>query len=85
MFAADAVAGVQLATRVGPVVLVWQVIKPPETQVPGATGAQSSVLASHLMDCEVLWLTLLVEAVICEVLCLTCNVLTLSCELLSRS
>jgi hypothetical protein len=30
-------AGVQLATSVGPVVITSQVMKPPATQVPGAT------------------------------------------------
>ena len=60
-------------------------INPPVTQVPGATGAQSSVLASHLMVCDVLRLSLVVVAVICDVLFSTFEVLTLSCELVKRS
>lgn len=85
MLAAVAEEGVQLATAVGPVVVVWQVINPPATQVPGATGAHSSVLASHLTVCEVLCVTFVCVAVTCDVLLLICEVPMLSCELLCRS
>ncbi len=42
MLATLAEAGVQLATRLGPVVTVSQWKPPPATQVPVATGVQVS-------------------------------------------
>jgi hypothetical protein len=57
-------AAVQLATSVGPVVTVSQVMVPPGVQLPTGTGVQISVLASHERSCEVLCRTWVVLSVI---------------------
>jgi hypothetical protein len=59
---------VQLATSVGPVLTVSQVMFPPGVQEPTAVGVQSSVPASHERCCEVLLRTWLVQVLSCEVL-----------------
>ena len=73
----DELAGslVQLATRVGPVVTVSQVMLPPGVQLPTAVGVHSSVLASQERSCEVLLRTWLVVICSCEVLATICEVL----------
>ena len=87
--AALAVAGVQLATSVGPVVVVWQVMRPPGVQLPTGTGVQRSVEASQELICEVLWRCCSVLACNCDVellywtvLCLVCVVVAVVCVVL---
>jgi hypothetical protein len=72
-------AGVQLATRSGPVVTVSQWKPPPTTQVPVATGVQVSPESGQRLVCEVLFLTCDVVAFVCAVLCSSWKVLVSVC------
>jgi hypothetical protein len=75
-------AGVQLATSVGPVVTVSQVMPPPGVQLPTGTGVHSSVPASHERSCDVLCRTCVVLSVSCDVLALIWLVLPVICDVL---
>jgi hypothetical protein len=72
----------QLATRVGPVVTVSQVMPPPGVQLPTGTGVQSSVPASQDRNCDVLWRTWLVLSCSCDVLAVIWLVLPTICAVL---
>ena len=69
MLPALAVAAVQLATKVGPVVTVSQVMSAVAEQLPTGTGVQVSEAALHERSCEVLWRTCEVLRFTWEVLC----------------
>src|SRR5678816_3908410 len=77
-----ALAGVQLATRVGPVVTVSQWKPPPGTQVPVGTELQVSPVSAQMLVCEVLLRTCEVDTVICDVPCSSWKVLVSVCEVL---
>jgi len=93
-----ALAGVQLATRVGPVVTVSQWKPPPGTQVPVGTELQVSPVSAQMLVCEVLLRTCWVDTVVCDVPCsswkvllrfcwvelVTCDVLCRFCAVLVR-
>ena len=73
------VAGVQLATRVGPVAVVWQLMLVELVQLPAGTGVQSSVRAEHERSCVVLCWTWLVLVLVCVVVCVVRDVLVSVC------
>jgi len=93
-----ALAGVQLATRVGPVVTVSQWKPAVGTQVPVGTELQVSPVSAQMLVCEVLLRTCCVDTVVCDVPCsswkvlrrvcwvdrVVCEVLCRCCEVLVR-
>ena len=79
MLAMLALAGVQLATRVGPVVTVSQWKPPPGTHVPVGTELQVSPVSAQMLVCEVLLRTCEVVTVVWEVPCSSWNVLVRVC------
>jgi hypothetical protein len=81
----DELAGsfTQLATRVGPVVTVSQVMLPPGVQLPTAVGVHSSVEALQERSCDVLLRTWLVQMFSCDVLSMICDVLSVAWLVLS--
>ena len=93
-----ALAGVQLATRVGPVVTVSQWNPMVGTHVPVGTEVQVSPVSAQMLVCEVLLRTCWVDIVVCDVPCsswkvlrsvcwvdrVTCEVLWRGCEVLVR-
>lgn len=79
-----AVAAVQDATKVGPVVTVSQVTSEDIEQLPTGTGVHVSELALHERSCDVLWRTCVVLKVVCAVLCSCWLVLPSVCEVALR-
>ena len=84
MLPALALAAVQLATRVGPVVTVSQVMSLVAEQLPTGTGVQVSEAALHERSCDVLWRTCEVLRFTWDVLCSSWNVLVSVCDVLRR-
>lgn len=74
-----ALAGVQLATRLGPVVTVSQWKPAVGTQVPVGTELQVSPVSAQMLVCEVLRRTCWVLSVTWDVLCSSWNVLRSVC------
>ena len=81
---AFAVWGVQLETSDGPVVMTWQVMPPPATQVPLGTGEQFSPLVSQVKVCAVDCVVCDVWIVSWDVLVTICDVDCVVCEVLCR-